>query len=283
MRRIPRLHSASGLSALLNPSSRRLVILPLGENCRSSSSRHATRQLQTQTRPRAFGTTANRAGKAENEAEFSDLEIIDEADEHAASTTLHLRVPGRLVEADAPDAIVDSSYTPAESGVGLEEVGGLEKYWENEYNWDPAMVFEGFGPRQLVTDPAALEVITRRAVVEALAAQQLESSSSSEVELIGRWPRGQRQQQNDALALEIVVGEDGLGTLKGDMEPVAQALRSSSAEESVEIEAEEEMSADEARELIASWDPSWKNLRIEGVQLQFAVCVITKTACRYNY
>ncbi|CRK23673.1 hypothetical protein BN1708_018050, partial [Verticillium longisporum] len=53
--------------------------------------------------------------------------------------------------------------------IGLEEVGGYEGWWEREGHWGPESEYTPFAAAERVQDAAVLEVLTRQAVVEALA------------------------------------------------------------------------------------------------------------------
>ncbi|KAK4643215.1 hypothetical protein QC761_403570 [Podospora bellae-mahoneyi] len=71
-----------------------------------------------------------------------------------------------------PDKITDPAYEPAQDGLELEEVGGLDGWWENPDNYGVGRQWVGYGPAEKITDPAVLEVAVYRALVEAMVARR---------------------------------------------------------------------------------------------------------------
>ena len=149
----------------------------------------------------------------------------------------------------------------------LEEVGGLQGYWENDSHWKASLVRPGFGPQEKVTDSALLEVAARRAVVESLAVQ--ESAKDAETPgLTTAWSRGGREDANAALAAQINVAEDGSATLSGNVSDIVSRL-AAGAEPTTPFDGA--MEAGEARELIGTWDSSWTSVSLSDDRLKFAV------------
>ena len=187
-----------------------------------------------------------------------------------------LVIPGRILSAPRPDQVTDSSYVPAETGDGLEEVGGLEGWWENDQHWDQSVVFRGFGPQQHVTDAATLEVLARQAVTEAVAVQQ-QQQQHPELLTSTAWARDSDAQA--ALALQIEVAADGSVTaVHGDVAGVVSGLVP--PEEYIEGDAALP-TAEQAQALVASWaeDASWKSISLNDVALKFAVRFVYLSTC----
>ncbi|CAK7245677.1 MAG: hypothetical protein STHCBS139747_007262 [Sporothrix thermara] len=195
-----------------------------------------------------------------------DAEVYDEAG--LVEDEPVLVIPGRILSAPRPDQVTDSSYVPAETGDGLEEVGGLEGWWENDQHWDQSVVFRGFGPQQHVTDAATLEVLARQAVTEAVAVQQ-QQQQHPELLTSTAWARDSDAQA--ALALQIEVAADGSVTaVHGDVAGVVSGLVP--PEEYIEGDAALP-TAEQAQALVASWaeDASWKSISLNDVALKFAI------------
>jgi hypothetical protein len=188
-----------------------------------------------------------------------------------------IKAPGRLRLAPTPDKIDDSTYIPAVSGEELEEVGGVADWWENDKHWSPSMSYVGFGRREKITDAAVLEAMARRALIETLAVQEVEGDRA----LAGTWMTGGRQTMLKALEVDVVVGEDGAVSLKGDVQAVVEGLKPAAQAEPEQQEAvasdqaayTDVLPSEEAHQLRKSWDKSWKSISIEEPRFKFAVCL----------
>ncbi|EFX02234.1 hypothetical protein CMQ_2283 [Grosmannia clavigera kw1407] len=288
MRRISRVPKPLGMCApceAAQPSRRLAAQLP-----RQHPSRHTAAAISSASasaRPLASRSTFSTAGiharpfslsatrlQTTGEAPTEDAVAVAAAEDVELAATVTpvvpvLAVPGPVETAPRPGNVGDATYVPAESGEGLEEVGGLDGWWEDGRHWDPALEFRGFGPAQRVTDSAALEVLARQAVLEALAV--CSSSSSSDVSLTGAWHRGGSAARQAALSLDVDVAEDGsVQGLRGDVAGVVAGLSPAD----VELEdgaTTTALDADEARELVGSWDASWKQVSLEDAALKFAI------------
>lgn len=284
MRSISRLPKSAGAEAALSASWR-----SRGSRCAFRC--QATTPTTTTTRPRSssfypppaqsisnflFSTSAGRRQADPNqppadtaatpldevEAEMNEWATSPESLEDEPS----LIVPGRILSAPKPDQVTDSSYIPAETGDGLEEVGGLDGWWENDTHWDPSLVFRGFGPQQHVTDAATLEVVARQALMEALAVQQEQQHPSL---LTTAWSRGSDAQA--ALALQLDVAADGsVAAVRGDVAGVVSSLTTPEAHADVDAALP---TAEQAQALVESWaeDAKWKQVSLRDVALKFAV------------
>jgi hypothetical protein len=177
-----------------------------------------------------------------------------------------LALPSRRTEAPTEKELqsADPTYVPATDAEGLEEIGVLSTWWEQPGHWGEESTFKGFGSTEKIVEKEVLEVYLRRAVVEALALQQTGVFSEWATK---KWSEGgSRNELEQALALQVEV-QDGKATLKGDASSVVEVLTN----ESSEAEATSRVSVEEAKEMIKSWDPSWKSIALDN-SLRFAVC-----------
>jgi hypothetical protein len=214
---------------------------------------------------------------------------------------INIKAPGRVRLAPSPDNIDDSTYIPAASAEGLEEVGSVADWWEDDKHWSPSMNYVGFGRQEKITDAAVLEAMTRRAVVETLAVKQIEGDRA----LTGTWMTGGREAMLKALEVDVQVGEDGAVSLRGDLQAVVEGLKPAAEADVQEIEPEvaqleqqegletaeetavqeeeavvsdqeaysDVLPSEEAHQLRKSWGNSWKSIVIEDPTLKFAVCL----------
>ncbi|KAL1858286.1 hypothetical protein VTK73DRAFT_7861 [Phialemonium thermophilum] len=221
---------------------------------------------------RPFSTATPRLKQAavpqsasEKEAAPDDLEVLsaEEAEGEEFAIETDLKIPGELQVAPRPNDLPD--YVPAESAEDLEWVGGLENWWENDENWGRSKDFVGFGRTEPIVDPTVLEVLARRAVVEALAVRQVAGDQL----LVASWqPSRSRHQLLAALAIGVEVLPDGRAELKGNVAPLVEALTSEAEPTDVE---DWVPAADEALEFVKSWDRSWKEISLDDPRLKFAV------------
>lgn len=230
----------------------------------------------SQFQRRCLSTSATRKDKETILPAAEDIILEDLVSEDTAPRKTRRRgivVPGRARVATLQEDIVDPDYVPAEDAAGLEEVGGLEDWWEKPEHWGPERQYHGFGPSEKVMDRAVLEVLTKRAVIEAVVLQRFSSNkiepptaltlTHGEEELLG------------AVGADVVASEDGTVTLKNeqDYQRIWDNLSRAQPEEAEEISSSTEIqiSAEKARELISSWDPSWKTLQLRDPVLKFYV------------
>ena len=224
--------------------------------------------------------TANKT--EENKADITEAEFDAAAAEAEEQDVVHkstvvnavvdenepvLIVPGATETAPRPTEIADSNYQPATSADGLETVGGIDGWWDNDSHWDNAVELRGFAPRRPVTDAAVLQVLARRAVLETVAVQQLASEGLAQA-----WGRGGAEEQSNALALEVDVSADGTVTgLRGEAAAVVESLRVTE-EPLAGSDNAATLTGKEAQSLLASWDPSWKNISLADPLFKFTVC-----------
>ncbi|EPE07378.1 hypothetical protein F503_08029 [Ophiostoma piceae UAMH 11346] len=242
--------------------------------CPSPSSGLARRFLTTETT--ANKTESETENKAEDTVDITEAEFdaAVEAEQQdavylsaaaAAQNEPVLVVPGETETAPRPTEIADSNYQPAASADGLETVGGIDGWWENDAHWDNAVELRGFAPRRPVTDAAVLQVLARRAVLETVAVQQLASEGLAQA-----WSRGGAAEQSSALALEVDVAADGsVAGLRGEAAAVVESLRVTETLSGPDSAAT--LTGDEAQSLLTSWDPSWKSISLADPLFKFTV------------
>jgi len=204
--------------------------------------------------------------------------------EHAAATVSAVRgtkkglvYPTRTVDAPRISDVTDPRYKPAESGEGLAEIGGLADWWDQPGHWDASKDFVGFGLQGgKVTDPAVLEVLTRRAVVEALA---LKSASGVDKNKLGAALPGTRALLDQTVGIELVVGaEDGKLALRDELDGAKvlgllkqAAVDGAATKEELSVELAVPIAAEEARQLAKSWDAGWKKAAIDDAAVKFYI------------
>ncbi|CAI4213421.1 unnamed protein product [Parascedosporium putredinis] len=223
------------------------------------------RSLST-TRPARFTSARRCLDSAADEKKRQEMLEALERDRQAA-----LELQSQYEGASPKQADL---YVPSTTAEDLEEVGGLENWWEQDGHWgavDGLRLFSA--PRNdagaKVTDPSVLE---------------------GEEMLMGRWAGLEKQSTLNAAAVELQVSEGGDITLTGDLGAVlagletpvqeveAAAAEEASAEAAAEGEQEvgeaipdEVLTAEEARELTKSWDRSWQQIALANPALKFAV------------
>ncbi len=181
---------------------------------------------------------------------------------------------GEVQVAPRPDEVTDMSYAPAETGDGLEKVGGLKGYWEDKSHWDRSNEIKVFGPERVITDPAVLEVTVRRAIVEALAVRGYEAGADAQLKLTDSWQLGGRQDGITALSVQISVADDGSVRLEGNVEAVVSALEDPAPSSQTDLPwGTGLLDSASAQAVVQSWDASWKSLSLDDAVLKFAVCV----------
>jgi hypothetical protein len=98
---------------------------------------------------------------------YGDRSVFDKTKNRAQEQKVEER--GELKEERKAATLDMSTYEPAETWDGLEQVGGFSKYWKD---WDADHRFKGFLPAEVMTDSAEVTSALHRAMVEVLALQQ---------------------------------------------------------------------------------------------------------------
>jgi hypothetical protein len=186
-----------------------------------------------------------------------------------------LSYPAELREVPRAADITDPSYVPATTADGLEEVGGLEGWWDNPEHWGSSKDYRGFGPVNKVTDPAVLEVLTKQAVVEAIAVVAQVKSLKKATDLMLDY--GNKDQAILANT-EIVAGPDGAAALKSekDVKGIQGVIQRNVQSQKDSPEAYIP-SPEEAREMIKAWGSSWKATQLKDPFVKFYVSSIKFT------
>lgn len=274
MRRLTRLRQPSSIISTCSSSSRSPVSVPVAATCsqrrdlscagRRPPVSHST-SLSSRIPPttREFSTAPVVRHKHH---EDTDLEAF-EADPERIEIHTDLNIPSEIRKVPLPEEITEPGYTPAETLEGLEWVGGVSNWWEDERNWPASKNYVGFGRSDKVVDPAALEVLTRRAVIEALAVRK----GAGDEALSASWQAGGHDQLVAALGVGVEVSVDGSAELTGDFMGVVEGLTARAEEQDVGG-ADWSLAPEEAREFLKSWDRSWKQISLEDLRLKFAVC-----------
>ena len=284
MRRIPRLQS---LRAVAQPTTSaaplRLFSTTRATPFRSTARRSADDKQQRQEVLEALERDRQSALRI-TEAEAAEAEAAAAA-ELALPETSIVVPPDFSYAPAAKDGPAD--YVPAKTAEGLEEVGGLEGWWDVEGNLGDADRLRVFSERAVggkVTEPSVLEVLVRQAVVEGLVVQGKEGEL-----LMGRWGAAvDKGAMVRAGGVAVKVAENGDVTLDGDLGAVLEGLKADAEEavaqeavpeiaeegetEQVELAPEELLTAEEATEMIKSWDRTWRKIPLTDPSLKFAVC-----------
>ena len=196
---------------------------------------------------------------------FVDLEELQDAEEFQIETDLP--IPRGFTTAPPPKDVTDPEYEPAQTAEGLETVGGWAGFWEQPNAWPVSKSYFGFRPHETVTDRNVLAVITRRALVEALAVRQVVGREALvESWRLGGLPESSGSSLAAALDIKIQVAEDGSAQLTGPVDALARTVCAD--EPSVW---EENISAEDAQTLVKSWDDGWKEVSLRDQELKFAV------------
>ncbi|SPO07506.1 uncharacterized protein DNG_10200 [Cephalotrichum gorgonifer] len=197
----------------------------------------------------------------------SESELVDAEEYEPSIPCTRIVVPPDFSYAPSPKHAAD--YVPAKSVEELEEVGGVDQWWEEAGHWGEADVLPAFSGRtgsSKVLEPSVLEVLVRQAVVEALVVQ----GKAGEEMLMGKWEALDKAAMSRAVGVEVAVSESGDVTLNGDLSGVLAGL--SESEPASELESEElVLTGEEAREILKSGDRAWRNVPITNPALKFAI------------
>jgi hypothetical protein len=277
MRRLQRLRGpASSLPTCSAPSVRTCPTAGLlkSELAASSSQTHSLSARRTHlwqsslpTQRRYLSTSAPRLGKSTAVVETS--EAIDEAElAKIDGVQTDLVYPTGFKDAPRADDVTDPSYVPAATAEGLEEVGGLEGWWDKPEHWGPSKQYVGFGPVERVTDPAVLEVLTKQAIVEAIVMRSLVKNITKATALMADFVS---EDQARLTGVELAAGPDGAAVLKDekDMSSLQGLIRNAGGRS--DPEGPHRPSPEEAKLMIKSWGPDWKSAELKDPFVRFYV------------
>ncbi|KAK1675438.1 ribosomal subunit 39S-domain-containing protein [Colletotrichum godetiae] len=212
---------------------------------------------------------------AEAEAELAAFEADNQETQRAEQkrrqkpqSRLAHQIKNKRVWAPTEKEVTENGYVPAKTIDGLEEIGGIEGWWEQEGRWGKESEYVGFSSAgKVVEDADVCAALVRQAVVEALAV-----AGSAEVQgrLTDAWARGDGEGFSRATALGLKIGEDGSVSLESDaaaiegvVAPLLEAQEAGVSEGVVE--------AAEAKALVEAWGEAWKSISLEDARFKFAV------------
>lgn len=192
-------------------------------------------------------------------------EALDASYEQLPEAVLDSRValPPQRTEATAERdvAALEPTYVPATTMEGLEDIPTLKQWWDQPGNWGEESIFRAFASAEKVVEGAPVEVYLRRALIEVLALQETGALSEWATK---KWREGSRADLDSALTAEITV-QDGVASLKGDAAAISDSITSD-----VEDAVVERVSVEEAQQIAAGWDASWRQTQLNE-QTRFAV------------
>jgi hypothetical protein len=222
-------------------------------------------QSSLSTQRRCLSTSTPRLAKSTDIVETS--EAVDEAElAEIEAVQTDLVYPTEIKEAPRPNDVTDAAYVPATRAEGLEEVGGLEGWWDKPEHWGPSKQYVGFGPVDRVTDPAVLEVLTKQAVVEAIVLRGFVTSIEKATTLMADF--GSKEQARLART-ELAVGPDGAVVLKNEKDLSRLRGLIQTACRRSEPEGPHRPSLEEAKAMMKSWGADWKSAELKDPFVMF--------------
>ena len=199
------------------------------------------------------------------EDEFYDDELVE-----GSEFDTDLVYPRAAVVVPTAQEITDPDYVPAESGDGLEEVGGLVDWWERPGHWGESKKYVGFGPVEKVGDPAVLEVLARRAVIEALAIKQYSKKSAKDKTAAALQAVIGQEELSSIEEVELAPGENNTVAVK-DQDDLKIVWSSLSKAAPASAPSSPSISIHEARRLSRTWGNEWKAAVIQDPIVKFYV------------
>jgi len=300
MRRIPRLRTPApaGFAPSPVPASALRAPAVAAPSTLAPSPRLSTRACNTSQTRRYLSTTPLRAA-AQTQPRTQTQSEDDAAEFHEPEISTQLVYPHGATTAPLTAEVSDPSYKPAETADGLEEVGGLAGWWDEPTHWGieggvSSFVHSAtsrFGPAERVTDPAVLEVLTKRAIVEAMVVAKF--AGAGKRKYIDRmFAHSDALHRLDKIVqAEVVVGKNGEATLQnnGDWSKVYGVLKSAIKDartqqdgqeagegevveaKEAEVQAIEELTPEVAKSLAESWNKGWKKAELRDPVVKFFV------------
>ena len=210
---------------------------------------------------------------AQEAEEIPDDAILEDGVQATPSPNT-LGLPPRRKSAERPDKITDPEYVPAETGDGLEVVGGFEGWWDKGDNWNSALDYRGFVPQAKVRDAASLQVLARAAVIEALAVKQWYGVDAKPM-LLRKWVRPDRSALDKTMSIGVTRNADGNVSLAGDLRGIATGFEAPEGDEAQVADSVQAGSAiiepEEAEEMMRTMDSTWQEVPLADEALKFAV------------
>ncbi|TLS21402.1 uncharacterized protein PpBr36_10167 [Pyricularia pennisetigena] len=274
MRRLARLRTASGLLAQAHPQKPSIASNIRCLAAQSTSNSSTSRTFST-SQPRPLRSSRTQCQKeeaaiAEAAAETAPVDTYD------PEPTFVL--PPEPEWAPHADSVPDPNYKPATSLEDLQEVGGLEGWWEVEENWNgtkPAFT-PFFAGSHKIWDPKLLEGIARRAVAEALVVREAVEQG---VEVPKTWALGGKDAAVRAMTLKIEV--DGEREAKVCSEAEAKMVLEDiigrddvAAPLNEQVEGSEQatgMDSAETAQVLETVGKQWKEIALTDLKFKFMV------------
>ncbi|KAH6678376.1 ribosomal subunit 39S-domain-containing protein [Halenospora varia] len=97
---------------------------------------------------------------------YGDRSVFDQSKKKRAQEPARERKERK----PSPSTVISADYQPADTWEGLDSVGEYADYWEEE--WNSVHQFQGFLPKEVVTDPEEMTAALHRAMVEVFAVKQ---------------------------------------------------------------------------------------------------------------
>lgn len=225
-------------------------------------------------------------------------------------TQTQLVYPRGITIAPDPTEVPDAAYRPAEIADGLEEVGGTGGWWDEAAHWGSEggaaqfvqAVAAPFGrpAADRITDPAVLEVLAKRAIVEALVVARFAGAEKRKAVDRLFAHAGGEDRLGKIVRAEVVAAGDGTATLKdaADWARVWSVLKSAvvlardrqkqvpaamvEGEDAVpEVEAKEaapvpQLTPQVAKRFVGTWNKEWKKAQLRDPVVKFYVSLVTR-------
>ncbi|KAK3332297.1 ribosomal subunit 39S-domain-containing protein [Cercophora scortea] len=237
-------------------------------------------RLQTTTQQqqqRCLSTSTPRRETALSNADSLEADFVEALPprRRRPKVKTDLVIPKGIAFVTRVDAIEDPSYKPADSGSGLEEIGGLANWWDKPGHWGPSKEFVAFGPLDKITEPAMLEVLTKRAVIEALVLKRFAAQKTKS--RLAMAATGDKEELLKVVGVELAAGEDGAATLKEEAgfqavwDAMTENLPKVAKGEPLPVSkpAEPPISVTEAQQLAVSWGSEWKQASLRDPVVKF--------------
>ena len=228
MRRVPRLRAAVSAGIVPSSTPSGALRVPAAATLTSTSTLPSTSK-NTPTR-RYLSTTPLRPSQPPTEpqtqaaAEVYESYQADFLPPPGPAPQAQLVYPRGVTTAPNPTEVADPAYRPAETADGLEEVGGIGGWWDKPAHWGSEggaaqfvrSVITPFGrpAADRVTDPAVLEVLAKRAIVEALVVARFAGAEKRKAVDRLFSHAGGSDRLGKIVRAEVVAGPDGTATLK---------------------------------------------------------------------
>ncbi|KAF4892412.1 hypothetical protein CGCF415_v013007 [Colletotrichum fructicola] len=155
-------------------------------------------------------------------------------------------------------------YEPAMEGGGLETVGGMEGWWERNGRWGKESQLPPLARKKVIKNKDICEVFARVAITEALIVARVDPASAA-----GKWNPLTAKDMRRAFAFGIKVSEDGTGVILGG-ERNQQSVPMKLHKPQEVAEPKVNVSPEEAKKMVKSWDSEWKKVSLRDAVVNFA-------------